>query len=75
MKRVLIREKQVNARIKSLKKRFREGGRTEVDLKALQEVQDQFDNLIKDMTSAKLLLAGLAIGANEVSSEEVEEIN
>jgi hypothetical protein len=78
MKRILVREKQGSKgieRVNSLKKRFREGGRTEVDLKALREVQDQFDALIQDMTSAKLLLAGLAIGANEISyNGDVEEV-
>jgi hypothetical protein len=78
MKRILVREKQESkgsARINAMKKRLREGGRTEIDLKALREVQDQFDALIQDMTSAKLLLAGLAIGANEVSyNGDVEEV-
>jgi hypothetical protein len=75
MKRVLVRKKEGITKVEALKKRLREGGRTEVDLKALREVQDQFDCLIKDMTSAKLLLAGLAIGANEVSYDNVEETN
>jgi hypothetical protein len=47
MKRMLVREKQGSARINSLKKRFREEGRTEVDLKALRDVQNQFDYLIQ----------------------------
>jgi hypothetical protein len=75
MKRVLVREKKGTARVEALKKRFREGGRTEVDLKALREVQDQFDTLIQDMASAKLLLAGLAIGANGVSYDGTDKTN
>jgi DNA invertase Pin-like site-specific DNA recombinase len=73
MKRKLIREKQ-KSRINSLKKRFREGGRTEVDLEALREVQSQFDALIKDMASAKLLLASLTIGYDEAFYHEDETI-
>jgi hypothetical protein len=85
MKRILIRKEkeQGDAGLEALKKRIqeakikrlRESGRTEVDLKALREVQEQFDRLIKDMTSAKVLLAGLAIGANEVSYENQEKIS
>jgi hypothetical protein len=77
MKRILVRKEKEreDVRLEALKKRIqeskrrrlRESGRTEVDLKALREVQEQFDRLIKDMTSAKVLLAGLAIGVNEVS--------
>jgi hypothetical protein len=77
MKRKLIpiREKQGKAA-----KRFREGERSAIDLQALQKIQDQFDALIENMMDAKLLLAGLAIGGNEVwtdttiqdSSEEDE---
>jgi hypothetical protein len=46
MKRILVREKQGSKgieRVNFLKKRFREGGKTEVALKALREVQDQFN--------------------------------
>jgi DNA invertase Pin-like site-specific DNA recombinase len=71
MKRVLTREKQKD-RINSLKKRLRESGRTEIDLEALREVQDQFDSLIKDMTSYKALLAGLAIGYDDFSVDITE---
>jgi hypothetical protein len=74
MKRMLAREKQGDARIKSLKNRFREGKRSEVDLEALKEVQKQFDCLIEQMMSAKVLLAGLAIGANEVSVDSDVDI-
>jgi hypothetical protein len=74
MKRVVVREKQGNARIKSLKNRFREGKRSEVDLEALKEVQKQFDCLMEQMMSAKVLLAGLAIGANEVSVDSDVDI-
>jgi hypothetical protein len=77
MKRILVRIEKTRERLEALKKqkRLREGGRTEVDLRALREVQDQFDALIKDMTSAKLMLASLAIGANEVSYNETEGKN
>jgi hypothetical protein len=85
MKRILVRKEKEreDVRLEALKKRIqeskrkrlRESGRTEVDLKALREVQEQFDRLIKDLTSAKGLLAGLAIGANEVSYDNEEEIS
>jgi hypothetical protein len=74
MKRVLARDKQGNARIKSLKQRLQEEKRSEVDLEALKEVQKQFDCLIEQMMSAKVLLAGLAIGANEVSVDSDVDI-
>jgi hypothetical protein len=73
MKRKLIKEKH-EKRINYLKKRFREEKRTEVDLEALREVQDQFDTLIKDMESDKLLLASLAIGYDEAFYHEDETI-
>jgi hypothetical protein len=74
MKRVVVREKQGNARIKSLRQRLQEGKRSEVDLEALKEVQKQFDCLIEQMMSAKVLLAGLAIGSNEVSVDSDVDI-
>jgi hypothetical protein len=76
MKRILIREKQgnkANKKINSLKKYLREGGRTEIDLQTLREVQNQFDALIQEMASAKLLLASLAIGYDDVSYHEDTE--
>jgi hypothetical protein len=36
MKRVLVREEKGSARVNSLRNRLREGGRTEVDLRALR---------------------------------------
>jgi hypothetical protein len=77
MKRILVRIEKTRERLEALKKqkRLREGGRTEIDLKALREVQDQFDALINDMTSAKLMLASLAIGYDDISSSNTEKIN
>jgi hypothetical protein len=40
---------------------------SEFDLEALREVQGQFDSLIEQMTDAKLLLAGFAVGFDEMS--------
>jgi hypothetical protein len=74
MKRVLVREKKGMAKIESLKNRLQEEKRSEVDLEALKEVQKQFDCLIEQMMSAKVLLAGLAIGANEVSVDSDVDI-
>jgi hypothetical protein len=68
MKRKLVKE-SINTRIKSLRKPLREGKRSAVDLKALKEVQNQIDNLIGQMTNTKLLLAELAIGADEAWAE------
>jgi hypothetical protein len=42
-------------------------------LQALQKVQEQFDNLIKQMTKAKILLAGLEIGGDDACYEEYEK--
>jgi hypothetical protein len=77
MKRLLVKEKQESKgsiRKNSLEKRLREEERTDIDLKALQEVQKQFDGLIERMMSAKVLLAGLAIGANDVSVDSDVDI-
>jgi hypothetical protein len=76
MKRVLVRKEKVRERLETLKKqkRLRESGRTEVDLKALREVQEQFDGLIDQMMSAKVLLAGLAIGMDHISVDSDTEI-
>lgn len=73
MKRKVVRENQ-NTRIKSLKSRLREEKRSIVDLKALREVQNQFDCLMEQMMSAKLLLAGLAIGADDISTDSSVDI-
>jgi ADP-dependent phosphofructokinase/glucokinase len=59
----------LNKKIDALRKLFREGNRSTVDLKALKDVQSQFDNLIGLMTNTKLLLAELAIGGDEVWAE------
>jgi uncharacterized coiled-coil protein SlyX len=36
-------------------------------MQALQEAQEQFDDLIERMIAAKTTLTGLSLGANEVS--------
>jgi CHASE3 domain sensor protein len=63
----------LNTRIDSLRKTLREGERSTVDLQALQKVQEQFDDLIKKMTQAKILLAGLEIGGDDAYYEEYEK--
>jgi hypothetical protein len=68
MKRKLIKE-NLNTRANPLRKPLRKGNRSAVDLKALKDVQNQFDNLIGLMTNTKLLLAGLSIGGDEVWAE------
>jgi CHASE3 domain sensor protein len=77
MKRILlVREKQESkgsVRINSPRKPLREGERSTIDLQALQKVQEQFDNLIKQMTKAKILLAGLEIGGDDAYYEEYEK--
>jgi hypothetical protein len=63
MKRVLvpIRESQNKS-----ERRIRESKISIVDRRALREVQTQFDALITQMLDAKILLAGLAIGGDNV---------
>jgi Tfp pilus assembly protein PilO len=73
MKRVLIRKNQ-STRTGSLKRRFQEKEISMVDLEALRDVQNQFDCLIEQMMSSKLLLGGLAIGVDDVSMDSDVEI-
>jgi hypothetical protein len=47
-------------------RRIRESKISMVDRRALREVQNQFDALITQMLDAKILLAGLAIGGDNV---------
>jgi hypothetical protein len=63
MKRVLvpIRESQNKP-----ERRIRESKISASDREALSEVQGQFDTLIAQMLDAKILLAGLAIGGDNV---------
>jgi hypothetical protein len=49
-------------------KRFREEERSTMDIQALKDVQSQLDSLIEEMMNAKLTLAGLALGADEVEA-------
>jgi hypothetical protein len=77
MKRKLVKE-NLSTRTNSLRKSFREGDGSEAGLKALKDVQTSFDSLIKQMTTAKVLLAELSTGADEgqvefSSSSEWEE--
>jgi hypothetical protein len=60
---IRIREKKNNP-----VKRFREEERSTMDIQALNDVQNQLDSLIEEMMNAKLTLAGLAIGADEVEA-------
>ena len=54
-----------------------------VDLQALKDVQSQLDVLVEQLIQAKIMLAGFAIGANEIwthynisnSSEEEYEVS
>jgi citrate lyase beta subunit len=39
-----------------------------MDLMALHDVQTQIDSLIEELMTAKLTLAGLSIGADDVSA-------
>jgi hypothetical protein len=48
---------------------LREMKLSETDIEALRDVQSQFDSLIEQMIQAKLLLAGIAVGADEVWTE------
>jgi hypothetical protein len=57
----------LNRRLSFLGKLFREGERSEMDLQALHDVQTQIDSLIEELMTAKITLAGLSIGADDVS--------
>jgi hypothetical protein len=63
MKRVLVpvRENQNKSA-----RRIHERKMSIVDRRALREVQTQFDALITQMLDAKILLAGLSIGGDNV---------
>jgi hypothetical protein len=51
------------------RRRLREEEVSSSNIEALRDVQDQFDSLVEQMMDAKLLLAGLAIGFDEMSVE------
>jgi hypothetical protein len=63
----------LNKKINSSRKLLREEERSIIDLQALQKVQEQFDGLIKEMLTAKVLLAGLEIGGDDAYYEEYEK--
>jgi hypothetical protein len=63
MKRVLVPVRE--NRNKSAR-RIRESKISAPDREALSEVQGQFDTLIAQILDAKILLAGLAIGGDDV---------
>jgi hypothetical protein len=76
--RKLLREENrlatdLNKQITSSRKTLREGERSTIDIQALQKVQEQFDGLIKEMLTAKVLLAGLEIGGDDAYYEEYEK--
>jgi predicted DNA-binding antitoxin AbrB/MazE fold protein len=62
----------LNKKLSPLKKLLREGERSIIDIQALQKVQEQFDSPIKQMTQAKMLLAGFEIGGDDPYYEEYE---
>jgi hypothetical protein len=63
----------LNTKISSQRKPLREGERSLIDLQALQGVQKQFDGLIKEMLTAKVLLAGLETGSDDAYYEEYKK--
>jgi hypothetical protein len=63
----------LNKKIKSSRKHLREEEWSIIDIQALQKVQEQFDSLIKEMLTAKVLLAGLEIGGDDAYYEEYEK--
>jgi hypothetical protein len=63
----------LNTKICSPRKPLREEERSTIDIQALQKVQEQFDGLIKEMMTAKVLLAGLEIGGDDAYYEEYEK--
>jgi hypothetical protein len=63
----------LNKKINSSRKLLREGERSAIDIQALQKVQEQFDGLIKEMLTAKVLLAGLEIGGDDAYYEKYEK--
>jgi hypothetical protein len=65
---IRIRERKSNP-----VKRFREEERSTMDIQALQDVQNQLDGFIEEMIHAKLILAGLAVGGNNIDTYSVIE--
>jgi ribosomal protein S15P/S13E len=61
-----VRE-SLQTRIRNLRRHFREEEVSTTGQKALHDVQTQIDNLIEQLMSAKIMLASLSIGADEVS--------
>jgi hypothetical protein len=73
--RKLLRESirlagDLNKKINSSRRPLREEERSVLDLQALQKVQEQFDSLIKEMLTAKVLLAGIGTGSDDVCYEK-----
>jgi hypothetical protein len=69
MKRRLVRVKESRDRAAGFRRRrgtLREEGRSVIDLQALEDVQYQADSLTGQMMAAKTMLAGLAVGSDEV---------
>jgi hypothetical protein len=66
MKRVLVPIR--GNRDKPERRHIRESKISTADQEALSEVQGQLDTLIAQMLDAKILLAGLAIGGNDVQT-------
>jgi hypothetical protein len=69
--RKLLREgnrlaNDLNKRIKFPWKPLREAERSETDLEALHVVQTQLDSLIEELIAAKVTIAGLSIGGDNV---------
>jgi predicted RNase H-like nuclease (RuvC/YqgF family) len=60
----------LNKKISSQRKSLREEERPAIDIQALQKVQEQFDSLIKEMLTAKVLLAGIEVGSDDVYYEK-----
>jgi predicted DNA-binding antitoxin AbrB/MazE fold protein len=63
----------LNKKIKLQRKLFREGERSTIEIRSLQRVQEQFDNLIKQMIQAKMLLTGFEMGGDDAYYEEYED--
>jgi phosphomevalonate kinase len=62
----------LNKKINSSRRHLREEERSIIDIQALQKVQEQFDSLIKEMLTTKVLLAGFEIGGDDAYYEEYE---
>jgi hypothetical protein len=54
---------------KEIRSRIREMSVPELQMQALQELQEQFDDLTQRMIAAKTIITGLSLGANEVSMD------